>query len=99
MKTKEAYQQGLRTYLILKNYSPATVSAYGCAFGQFLDWRIAQKYGDDFTPEQARQYLLYRYEQGLKWQTINGDYSAIQKFLSFFRSVGRKKRCRNTEKA
>jgi site-specific recombinase XerD len=80
MKTKEAYQQGLRTYLILKNYSPATVSAYGCAFRQFLDWRADRKYGTDFTPEQARQYLLYRYEKGLKWQTINGDYSAIQKF-------------------
>ncbi len=25
--------------------------------------------------------MLYRYEQGMKWQTINGDYSAaIQKF-------------------
>ena len=38
-----------------ENYSPATVSAYGCAFRQFLDWRIEGKYGDDFTPEQARQ--------------------------------------------
>ena len=53
MKTKEAYQQGLRTYLILKNYSPATVSAYGCAFGQFLDWRIEGKYGADFTPRAS----------------------------------------------
>jgi site-specific recombinase XerD len=69
MKTKEAYQQGLRTYLILKNYSLATVSAYGCTFRQFLDWWIEWKYGGDFTPEQARQYLRYRYEQGL---TING---------------------------
>jgi site-specific recombinase XerD len=80
MKTKEAYQEGLRTYLVLKNYSAATVSAYGCAFRQFLDWRSGREYGEDFTPEQARQYLLYRYEQGLKWQTINGDYSAMQKF-------------------
>ncbi|WP_367388474.1 phage integrase N-terminal SAM-like domain-containing protein [Lewinella sp. LCG006] len=99
MKTKEAYQQGLCTYLILKNYSAATISEHGCAFRQFLDWRIEGKHGEDFTPEQARQYLLYRYEQGLKWQTINGDYSAIQKFLSFFRSVGRKMRCRTTEKS
>ncbi|MDZ4706041.1 MAG: hypothetical protein SH848_19090 [Saprospiraceae bacterium] len=68
MKTKEAYQEGLRTYLVLKNYSAATVSAYGCAFRQFLDWRPSRKYGEDFTPEQARQYLLYRYEQGLKWR-------------------------------
>jgi len=49
MKTKEAYQQGLRTYLVLKNYSAATVSAYGCAFRQFVDWRIEPKYGGDFT--------------------------------------------------
>jgi site-specific recombinase XerD len=80
MKTKATYQEALRTYLVLKNYSAATVSAYGCAFRQFLDWRIARKTGADFTSEQVRQYLLYRYEQGLKWQTINGDYSAIQQF-------------------
>jgi hypothetical protein len=29
MKTKEAYQEGLRTYLVLKNYSAATVSVIG----------------------------------------------------------------------
>jgi hypothetical protein len=57
MKTKEAYQQALRTYLILKNYSLVTVSAYICAFRQFLDWRADRKYGTDFTPEQARPYL------------------------------------------
>ncbi len=73
MKTKEAYQEALRAYLVLKNFSASTVSAYGGAFRQFLDWRVSRKYGEDFTPEQARQYLLYRYEQGLKWQTINGD--------------------------
>lgn len=80
MKTKEGYEEALRVYLVLKNYSAATVSAYGCAFRQFLAWRSSRKYGEDFTPEQARQYLLYRYEHGLKWQTINGDYSTMQKF-------------------
>ena len=80
MKTKEGYQEALRTYLVLKNYSAATVSAYGCAFRQFLEWRLSRDWRDEFTADQARQYLLYRYEQGLKWQTINGDYSAIQKF-------------------
>ncbi len=33
-----------------------------------------------FSQEQAREYILYRYKQGLKWQTINGDYSALYKF-------------------
>ncbi len=27
------------SYLVLKNFSASTVSAYGCAFRQFLDWR------------------------------------------------------------
>ncbi len=30
-----------------------------------------------------RQYILFRYNQGLKWQTINGDYSAMYKFYRY----------------
>ena len=34
----------------------------------------------NFPQEDARSYLLHRYDQGRRWQTINGDYSAMQKF-------------------
>ena len=29
----------------------------------------------------VRKYLLYRFDQGKDWQTVNSDYSAIQKFF------------------
>ena len=34
----------------------------------------------ELTQQQARQYLLYRYHSGAKWQTVNGDYSALMKY-------------------
>lgn len=83
MKRNEAYQRDLHNWLVLKNYSSATISAYDCAFRQFLNWRLSKEWRDEFTSEQAREYLLYRYEKGLKWQTINGDYSALQKFYVY----------------
>lgn len=79
----EAYQKHLfdfDAHLTLKNFSKATRSAYGCALRQFFAYRKQQDFQGDFTQEQARSYILYRYDQGLKWQTINGDYSAMYKF-------------------
>ncbi len=79
----ETYQKHLLDfdgYLTLKNYSKATRSAYGCALRQFFVYRKKQGMGEEFKQDQARQYLLHRYNQGLKWQTINGDYSAMYKF-------------------
>ncbi len=35
-----------------------------------------------------RQYILFRYNQGLKWQTINGDYSAMYKFYRYVLDLG-----------
>ena len=77
----------LDSYLTLKNFSKATRSSYGSALGQFLVYREAQKMDTDFTTEQARSYLLYRYNKGLKWQTINGDYSAMYKFYRYVLGV------------
>lgn len=79
----EAYQKHLTDFdahLTLKNFSKATRSAYGCALGQFFAYRKKLDFQGDFTQEQARSYILHRYSQGLKWQTINGDYSAMFKF-------------------
>ena len=79
----EAYQKHLTdfdSHLILKNFSKATRSAYGCALRQFFAYRAEQGHVGTFTQAQARSYILYRYDQGLKWQTINGDYSAMYKF-------------------
>lgn len=78
------YQKQLAEFdahLILKNYSKATRSAYGCALRQFFAYRKREGLSGPFTQAQAREYILYRYKQGMKWQTINGDYSAMDKLL------------------
>ncbi len=83
MEDYQKHLTALDSYLTLKNFSKATRSAYGCALGQFLRYREQQNMGGDFTAEQARSYLLYRHSKSLKWQTINGDYSAMYKFYRY----------------
>ena len=80
METNQNHLLDFDGYLTLKNYSKATRSAYGCALRQFFDYRNKQGVSGEFTQGQARQYLIHRHNQGLKWQTINGDYSAMYKF-------------------
>ena len=79
----KSYQQHLHdfdAYLTLKNFSKSTRSAYGCALRQFFSYREEHGQQGSFTQAQARAYLLHRHKQGLRWQTINGDYSAMYKF-------------------
>lgn len=72
MKIESGYVKDLQDWLTLRNYSKATISAYGCALRQFLDWRDVEGLGVQFAQEDARAYILYRYDQGRRWQTING---------------------------
>lgn len=80
MSSYQKYLSDFDSHLILKNFSKATRSAYGCALRQFFVYREKQGQGGTFTQEQARAYILHRHGQDLKWQTINGDYSAMYKF-------------------
>ena len=50
------------------------------ALRQFLEWRGEEGFTGPFEQEEARRYLLSRYRNGKKWQTVNGDYSAMRKF-------------------
>jgi hypothetical protein len=61
----------------LRNYSKATISAYRCALKPFLSWRLSSGYEGPFGMSEARQYILHRYRNGAKWQTVNGDDRAI----------------------
>lgn len=88
MKKATGYVKDLQDWLTIRNYSKATISAYGGALRQFLDWRRAQGMGVQFTQEEARCYILHRYDQGRKWQTINGDYTAIKKFYEHVLNQG-----------
>jgi len=84
MQGYQKYLSEYEQYMLLKNYSKATLSAYECALRQFFIWHRTQQVGFIFQPTHARSYLVLRYKQGMKWQTVNGDYSAL---LIFYRSI------------
>ena len=80
----------LDDYMTLKNYSKSTRKAYCCALKQFLKWRLKQGFSpnlSDLDHLQARQYILYRYDLGKRWQTINGDYSAMLKYFRYVKKL------------
>lgn len=69
-----------KDFMILKNFSQSTIKSYIGAVKVFLD-DCKSKYGDtDLSSEMVKKYLITRFEKGLDWQTVNSDYSAIQKF-------------------
>lgn len=79
-----SYKQDLKDfddYMIIKNFALATREAYGCGLKQFFQYHKDNNWDLPYTDKQAKSYILYRYKQGKKWQTINGDYSAIRKFF------------------
>ena len=80
MSTYQKYLTDFDGHMTLRNYSLATRRAYGCALGQFFKWRDREGLSGPFTQDQARSYILSRHGRGLKWQTINGDYSSLFKF-------------------
>ncbi len=80
MRDYQKHLDSFYAHLILKNFSKATRKSYMSALRRFFEYRLNQKIFGNFTQEQARSYILERHSQGCKWQTINGDYSAICKF-------------------
>ena len=65
----EAYQNHLSDFdahLILKNFSKATRSAYGCALRQFFVYREQQGFQGTFSQEQARSLHFTSLWSGLK---------------------------------
>ena len=61
MKKATGYVKDLQDWLKIRNYSKATISAYGCALRQFLDWRRAEGMGVPFAREEARAYRPVHY--------------------------------------
>jgi|GEM_PF-5063097 len=82
MEDYEKHLKAFDAYLVLKNYSIATRKSYGGLLNQFFEYRVDKGLVGSFSLNQARNYLLYRYSQGRKWQTINGDYSTLQHFYT-----------------
>ncbi|HQW04014.1 MAG TPA: tyrosine-type recombinase/integrase [Saprospiraceae bacterium] len=68
-------------FMILKNFSPRTIKTYGQIIRAFLHDYLVHHAPAPLNDDLARDYLLRRYRLGLDWQTVNSDYSAIQKFF------------------
>ncbi|MCP4131142.1 MAG: hypothetical protein GY754_09195 [bacterium] len=69
-------------WMILKNYSEKTQKCYLSALRMFWIFCEKQKKHPTFKKENAVEiYLIRRFKiEEKKWQTINGDYSAIRLF-------------------
>lgn len=67
-----------RDYLILKNYSTATKRAYLNSLKHFFNF--CQNHRSEFNGiiAYAKAYLLFRFNQGKSWRTVNIDYSSIK---------------------
>ena len=59
MKKATGYVKDLQDWLTIRNYSKATISTYGGALRQFLDWRRAQGMGVQFTQEEGKRPSNY----------------------------------------
>lgn len=67
--------------LRIENYSLRTVKSYLSGLRQFLVFRERQKIREPINQEQARQFILYKYDRGAKWSSINIIYSSLRKYF------------------
>jgi site-specific recombinase XerD len=67
-------------YMTIKNFAKATRKSYLLSLNQFLSWRVDQQMVGNLDQEQARGFILFRWDGGAKWQTINGIYSSLRKY-------------------
>lgn len=78
----EKYIVAYREWLIMKNYAEYTIRAYTYSVIKFYNWCADCAKKKDWDKSQAiKKYLVHRFDkEQKKWQTINGDYSALRLF-------------------
>ena len=82
LKYVSAYHvEEFKDFMILKNYSENTIKTYAQIASQFLIWWSNLPDTPPMNDSIVRQYLLKRFKDGKDWQTVNSDYSAIQKWF------------------
>jgi site-specific recombinase XerD len=74
--------EAFEDWLTLRNYAAATKKSYVSRLRQFLLWRQRRGDAGEITEAAVRDYLIERSDRGLSWQSINGDYSAIQMYFT-----------------
>jgi len=80
-KLTKQHLQDYKEYLRIQNYSQSTVKSYLLGLRQFLEFRDSNSISSKINQEQARQFILFKYDQGVKWQSINNVYSALRKYF------------------
>ena len=80
-KKKSDHLQSYKEYMTIHNFSPSTIKAYLLGLRQFLEFREKHNVIESIDQEQARQFILFKYDKGAKWQTINNVYSALRKYF------------------
>lgn len=68
-------------FMILKNFSKRTIKTYIQIVRQFINWWEKHHMNVAMSDDIVRKYLLFRFDAGKDWQTVNSDYSAIQKWF------------------
>ena len=78
----EKYLEAYREWLIMQNYASYTIRAYTYSVIKFYKWCAESAKKKDWDKSQAiKKYLVHRFDkEQKKWQTVNGDYSAIRIF-------------------
>jgi integrase/recombinase XerD len=78
----DTHLEEFRGFMILKNFSKKTIKTYMQICYQFVNWwRSSEEDLGSMSSDVVRKYLLKRFDEGKDWQTVNSDYSAIQKLF------------------
>ena len=64
-----------------KKFSPRTVKTYYQIVHYFLEYCESVFPNKEMYDDLVRENLIHRFEMKLDWQTVNSDYSSIQKYF------------------
>ncbi len=79
LREKYSIIQGISRLYDSKNFSPRTIKTYYQIVHYFLEYCENVFPDKEMCDDLVREYLLHRFEMKLDWQTVNSDYSLIQK--------------------
>ena len=80
-KSTKVHLKAYEEYLRIHNFSKYTIKVYLLGLRQFLEFRQIHNLQTKIDQEQARPFILFKYDKGAKWQTINNVYSALRKYF------------------
>lgn len=70
-------------YLTLKNYSTGTKKSYKYALNKFLEYCQSHTGMHNDILSYAKSYLVYRFDSGKSWRTVNIDYACIRNLCTY----------------